>query len=105
MLWANRTGVIPGSGGYFLPENTITREQAAAILYRYAAMRSRDVSVQGDLKAWNDASAVSGENVTAVTWALEKGLLTGFADGTLRPGQTITCGEAVSMIRTMQQKL
>ena len=82
-----------------------TREQAAAALYRFAEQRGRDVSVQGDLNSWIDGASVSADNAAGVIWALEHGLMSAFADGTVRPGQTVTCGEAVVMIRTMQQKL
>ena len=83
----------------------VTREQAAAVLCRYAAARGRDVSVSSDLGAWADGGVVSAENTPAVTWALERGLMSGYGDGTIRPAQPATCGEAIVMIRTMQQKL
>lgn len=105
VLWADRTGVIPGRGGYFYPDEPVTREQAAAALYRFAEQRGRDVSVQGELNSWIDGASVSADNAAGVIWALEHGLMSAFADGTVRPGQTVTCGEAVVMIRTMQQKL
>ena len=105
VLWAHNTGVIPGYGGYFNPDEPVTREQAAAILYRFAALRGRDVSTRGDLSSWTDGAAVSAANAAGVIWALERDLLGSYDDGTLRPGKTVTCGEAVTMIRTMQQRL
>ena len=57
------------------------------------------------LSAWADGSAVSAENSSGVVWALERGVMNGFGDGYLHPGQSATCGEAIEMIRTLQQKL
>ena len=105
ILWAGRTGLISATSGTFGVNEPVTREQAAAVLYRYAALRGKDVSVQSDLSAWADGSSVSAENNAGVVWALERGVMNGFGDGYLRPGQAATCGEAIEMIRTLQQKL
>jgi hypothetical protein len=105
ILWASRTGLIPGGTAYFGINEVVTREQAAAVLCRYAAMRGKDLSTQSDLSAWTDGAAVSADNAAGVIWALERGLMNGFGDGYLRPAQAATCGEAIEMIRTMQQKL
>ena len=104
VVWANLIVLLPGGGGAGV-NAPVTREQAAAVLCRYAAARGRDVSVSSDLGAWADGSVVSAENTPAVTWALERGLMSGYGDGTIRPAQPATCGEAIVMIRTMQQKL
>ena len=103
--WAGRTGLIPGGNGFFGVNEPLTREQTAAVLCRYAAARGKDMSISSDLSAWADGGSVSAENAAAVIWALERGLLSGYGDGFLRPAQAATCGEAIVMIRTMQQTL
>ena len=105
VLWAARTGLMPGSSGAFGVNEPVTREQMAAILCRYAALRGKDVSIATDLTAWSDGAAVSPDNAAAVVWALERGVMTGYTDGALRPGSLTLCGEAIEMIRVLQQRL
>ncbi len=105
VLWAARTGLMPGYNGYFGVNDPVSREQMAAVLCRYAELRGKDVSIQTDLTAWTDAAAVTPDNTDAVVWALERGVMTGYADGALRPASLTLCGEAIEMIRTLQQRL
>ena len=58
-----------------------------------------------DLSAWSDGATVQADNVSAMVWALERGVMTGCADGALRPASMTLCGEAIEMIRTLQQRL
>ena len=48
---------------------------------------------------------MSAEARSAVIWALERGVVPGFGDGYLHPEQTVLCGEAIEMIKTIQQTL
>ena len=105
MLWAGRTGLMPDNNGWFGVNDPVSREQMAAILCRYAALRGKDVSTQTDLSAWSDGATVQADNVSALVWALERGVMTGCADGALRPASMTLCGEAIEMIRTLQQRL
>ncbi|MBR6114859.1 MAG: S-layer homology domain-containing protein [Oscillospiraceae bacterium] len=103
MRWAASTAVMDSANGYFGANEAVNRGQAAVTLYRYAAIRGKDVSIHSDLSAWIDGGSVFGETASAFIWTLERGLVTGFADGTLRPTQPVLCGEAIVMIRTLQQ--
>ena len=80
--WAAANGVVKGtSAATFAPEDAITREQIAAILYRY-----NGEAVTGDLlSSFPDADAVSGYAVEAMQWAVSRGLISGdpASDGTL----------------------
>ena len=105
VAWADRTGVIPGYGGSFGVNDSISRAEMAQILCRYAALRGKDVGVSSDLSAWADGAAVSAEARSAMIWALERGVVPGFGDGYLHPEQTVLCGEAIEMIKTIQQTL
>ena len=105
VAWADRTGIIPGRGASFGVGEPISRQEMAQILCRYVAQRGRDVGVSSDLSAWADGGAVNAEARNAVIWALERGVMPGFADGYLHPGQTVLCGEAIEMIKTIQQSL
>lgn len=82
VIWAAANGVVKGtSAATFAPEDAITREQIAAILYRY-----NGEAVTGDLlSSFPDAGAVSGYAVEAMQWAVSRGLISGdpASDGTL----------------------
>lgn len=82
VIWAAASGVVKGtSAATFAPEDAITREQIAAILYRY-----NGEAVTGDLlSSFPDADAVSGYAVEAMQWAVSRGLISGdpASDGTL----------------------
>ena len=102
--WCARNGLIGGfageAGG---PEEIITREQAAVVLQRYAAMQGADVSAYGDLSGWADGDAVSGWARDAVSWALDNGMLGARDDGTLAPQEEAVCADLTGMIFRMQQ--
>ncbi len=98
VAWAAANGVVNGySDTKFAPNEEITREQLAAILYRYAQFKGLDVSAKGDLSGFADGAAVSGWAQEAMQWAVGAGLLNGNADGTLAPAAGATRAE-VAMI-------
>ena len=82
VAWAKENGVVAGiSDTTFSPNNRITREQMAAILYRYAKFCGKDVSAKADLTQFPDASKVSAYAVDALAWAVENGIISGTLDG------------------------
>lgn len=86
VTWASANGIVEGyGGGKFGPESSITREQLAAILYRYAAYRGYDTSASSDISGFSDASAVSGYAAAAMKWACAAGLMNGVGGGRLDP--------------------
>ena len=86
VAWAAQNGIVNGvSDTEFVPGDDITREQLAAILYRYAACQGYDVSQRADLSGFGDASSISGYAQEALSWAHAQGLVLGFEDGSLRP--------------------
>lgn len=99
--WAAATGVVNGIGdGLFGPNRMITREQMAAILYRYAQSKGLDVSGKADLSAYTDAGQISAYAVDAMAWARHIGLIAGVDDRTLQPGGTATRAQvAVILMR------
>ena len=85
--------------GLFGPEDTITREQMAAILYRYAQYKGYDVTTGGmALNEYTDASEISEYAVTAVQWANEQGLITGSTSTTLEPQGNAIRAEAATIL-------
>ena len=76
--WASDCDLVNGmEEGRFCPQGSITREQMAAILYRYAKYQGKNVSGTGDLSAYPDGNEVSGWAEDAMCWAVEKGIIGG----------------------------
>lgn len=97
--WAMQNGVSDGTG----MTDDITREQLAAMLYRYAKLMGEDTSAAADLSAFSDADQISGWAVEAMAWAVQRGILQG-ADGKLMPGGTATRAQAAAMFHRFLTK-
>ena len=84
-------GIVSGvGGGAFTPGGTITREQLAVMLYRYARHEGYDTAQGGmAIREFGDFAQISGYALEAMTWVVEAGVLTGL-DGALAPGQAAT---------------
>ena len=103
--WASCDGVINGfPDATFRPDEAITREQAAVILYRYAPVMGRDNEARADLSGFDDAGSISSYATEAVSWACSVGILSGYPDGTLRPGGQATRAQIAKMIVTFLEK-
>ena len=98
--WAASEGIVNGvSDTSYAPDNAITREQMAAILYRYAQYKGYDTSVGGmSLAEYTDADQISSYATTAMQWANENGLITGRTDTTLVPQGTATRAEVATIL-------
>lgn len=85
VLWAAEIGVVNGYGnGLFGPDDDVTREQIASILYRYAQYKKYNVSVSADLKSFPDQDTVSVWAEDSLCWAVGEGLINGvFENGTV----------------------
>ena len=99
VAWAAQNGIVNGvSDTEFVPGDDITREQLAAILYRYAAYQGYDVSQRADLSGFGDASSISGYAQEALSWAHAQGLVLGFEDGSLRPQGTASRAQIATIL-------
>lgn len=97
--WASQNGIVKGySNGRFGPGDDITREQMAAILYRYAQHKNQDVSKTGDLSTFVDAGKVSGYAAAEMGWAVGSGLITGKDGNRLDPQGKATRSEAAAIL-------
>ena len=97
--WGEESGVINGYGhGLFGPEDNITREQMATILYRYAAYKGYDVSGRGDLSAFRDGGSVGFWAVNGVSWAVDAGLMAGMGSSTLAPQGEATRAQIATIL-------
>ena len=94
VAWAAEEGIVLGYGnGRFGPEDPVTREQLAALLYRYAKYQEYDTSGRASLSGYTDAAQISSYARVAMAWAVDTGLLTGRTQTTLVPGGTATRAE------------
>ena len=93
MNWAKNKGISDGSA----PNRNITREQLAAMLYRYAG----EPDGAADLSAYADAGSVSAYAEKAVQWCVKNGILTGKTSSTLAPKATATRAECAAMLQRL----
>lgn len=91
MNWAKNKGISDGSA----PNRNITREQLAAMLYRYAG----EPDGAADLSAYTDAGSVSAYAEKAMQWCVKNGILTGKTSSTLAPKATATRAECAAMLQ------
>ena len=88
---AAETGAVKGtSETAFSPDTPVTREQLAAMLFRYAGLHGIDCSGRDDLRAFSDQAQVSAYARDAMSWAVEAGLIQGKSGGRLAPRETAT---------------
>lgn len=100
VAWANANGIVGGYGdGCFGPSDPITREQLAAILWRYARYKGYDTAQGGmAVREFSDYESISGYAVDAMTWAVNTGVVGGYGDQTLRPQNGATRAQAAQML-------
>lgn len=103
VAWAAANGIVNGyDTGLFKPDASITREQMAAILYRYAAYKGYSVTARADLSAYADAGQVSNYALDAMSWANQAGLITGSGSSLLPGGDAIRAQSAAILMRFCQ---
>ena len=106
ITWAEQTGVVAGIGdGLFAPTANVTREEFAQMMYNYASYKEYDLTLEGDLSQFEDASAISGWAETAMSWANGSGLINGHDDGTIDPQGTTTRAQAASILMNFDQNV
>ena len=104
--WAASCGIVAGyDNGNFGPNDPITREQLAAILYRCATYRQEDTSIGADtnILSFTDAASVSEYAVPALQWACGAGILQG-ADGALLPAHPATRAQTAAILHRFCQQ-
>ena len=98
VAWAAAEGVVNGVGeNKFDPDGNITREQMAAILYRYCAAKDIAAAADGDLTAFPDGDQVSAWAKEAVQWTVAEEIIGG-SDGSLLPRGNATRAQVATML-------
>ena len=107
VAWAEKHGIVQGfDDGTFRPGARITRQQLAAVLFRYADFKGEAGRGRADLSAYQDGNRVEVYAREAMAWAVDAGLIQGLADGRLDPGGTATRAQtAVILQRLCEQVL
>ncbi len=99
VAWAAETGIVSGySASRFGPENAITREQLAAILYRYAAYKGYAVSELSSLTGYADNDLVAAYAKTPFAWAVQAGIISGTGANRLSPSAGATRAQVAAML-------
>ena len=100
VAWADKNGIAMGYGNNkFGPSDPVTREQLAAILYRYAQYKGMDVSAKGELSGFTDAGKASAYAREPLGWAVGQGILNGKGGGILDPRGQATRAETAAMLQ------
>jgi len=99
VTWAAQNDVVEGYGdGNYGPNDCITREQMATIMYRFARYKGYDITARANLSQFTDAADISDYAVVPFSWANANGLVTGLPDRTLQPAGDATRAQAAAIL-------
>ena len=105
ITWTAENGIFAGYGkDKFGPDDPITREQLAAIFYRYADYKGYDLTVKGNLDKFKDSDKITDYAKTAMQWAVGSGLVKGKSGNLLDPQGTATRAEIAAMLHRFIEK-
>ena len=105
ITWTAENGIFAGYGkDKFGPDDPITREQLAAIFYRYADYKGYDLTVKGNLDKFKDADKITDYAKAAMLWAVGSGLVKGKSGNLLDPQGTATRAEIAAMLHRFIEK-
>ena len=105
ITWTAENGIFAGYGkDKFGPDDPITREQLAAIFYRYADYKGYDLTVKGNLDKFKDVDKITDYAKTAMQWAVGSGLVKGKSGNLLDPQGTATRAEIAAMLHRFIEK-
>ena len=100
VAWASQNEIVNGYGDdLFGPNDAITREQMAAILFRYAQYKGLEaVTLEENLGAFEDAGQIGEYAVQAFNWVVGQGLMTGVTNSTLEPQSSATRAQVATIL-------
>ena len=105
ITWTAENSIFAGYGkDKFGPDDPITREQLAAIFYRYADYKGYDLTVKGNLDKFKDADKITDYAKTAMQWAVGCSLVKGKSGNLLDPQGTATRAEIAAMLHRFIEK-
>lgn len=99
VAWAKANNIVKGlSETEFAPNDNVTREQLAVILYRYANFKNVDTSASAELSGFSDFNNISSWAYAALEWAYAAELITGMDNGSLLPDSFATRAQVATII-------
>lgn len=103
VAWASGSGIVTGEGdGIFAPDRSITRQEMAVMLYRYATKVGMDTTAKKDsLTTYQDSGAVSTWATEAMNWAVSQGLIGGMGAGRLAPQAPATRAQVATILERL----
>ncbi len=106
VAWAEANGIVLGiSDTEFAPDVKISREQIAAIMYRYAIYKGLEAVDMKENLTFTDADDISEYAVSAMNWIVGQEIIKGYEDGTVRPQNNATRAEAAAVLQRFLEKL
>ncbi len=106
VAWAEQNGIVKGyDADSYGPNDNITREQLAAILYRYASYKGYDLTASADLAEYADANDISEYALTSFKWAVAEGLITGMTESTLAPQSDATRAQVAAILMRLIESI
>lgn len=103
VIWAAENDIAQGyNKATFAPDQTVSRQQMAAFLYRYAKLKGMDVSGQSDLSGFKDNGSVGQYAKTAMAWAVNAGIIQGTATDTLAPTDVLLRQQCAVMLYRLE---
>ena len=104
VIWASKNGVVNGvGGGRFAPADTVTREQLAAIIMRYASIEYIITDERADISGYADYGRIHSYARDAMAWAGAVGLINGMTKTTLSPGTGATREQFAAILRRFRE--
>ena len=99
VFWAAENKIVTGyDDGSFKPDNNITREQLALILYRYTKFAGYDIGSYEDIDEFSDVDSISSFAAESMKWAVSEGLITGKGNGILDPKGEASRAEVATIL-------
>lgn len=106
VIWAQQNGIVTGvTETEFAPDDNITREQIATIMFRYAKYKGMDAVTLEENLGFDDADEISEYAVSAMNWAVGTGLMKGKTETTLNPKDFATRAEIAAILRRFAENV
>ena len=107
VIWAKQNGIVNGvTETEFAPDMSLSREQLATILYRFAGSYLKiETAASGDLEKYSDSAKIALYAQDAVRWATGEGLITGMTETELAPQGTATRAQVATILKRFIEKL
>ncbi len=106
VAWASENGIVSGYGnGKFGPNDPISREQIATILYQYAQYKEYDLNAVGDVFAYSDGDKTSRYAITPLSWAIGKGVISGIGNNLLAPSENAERSHVAAAMKSFCEKV